>query len=52
MDISAVFREFITLFVVFDPIGSVPVFLFATKYVPRACGMKKGDSYEYRCIEW
>ena len=36
MDISAVFREFITLFVVIDPIGSVPVFLFATKYVPRA----------------
>ena len=36
MDLSAVFREFITLFVVIDPIGSVPVFLFATKYVPRA----------------
>lgn len=36
MDITAIFREFITLFVVIDPIGSVPVFLFATKYVPRA----------------
>lgn len=35
MDLSAIFREFITLFVVIDPIGSVPVFLFATKYVPR-----------------
>lgn len=19
---------------------------------PRACGMKEGDFYEYRCIEW
>lgn len=27
-------REFITLFVVVDPIGSVPVFLFATAAVP------------------
>ena len=36
MDASAVIREFVTLFVVIDPIGSVPVFLFATKYVPRA----------------
>lgn len=27
-------REFITLFVVIDPIGSVPVFLFATAAVP------------------
>ena len=36
MDASAIIREFVTLFVVIDPIGSVPVFLFATKYVPRA----------------
>ncbi|WBU52574.1 MarC family protein [Paracoccus sp. SCSIO 75233] len=36
MDMSAIFRELITLFVVIDPIGSIPVFLFATKYVPQA----------------
>lgn len=36
MDLNTIFREFITLFVVIDPIGSIPVFLFATKYVPRA----------------
>ncbi|WBU55645.1 MarC family protein [Paracoccus sediminicola] len=35
MDFSAIFREFVTLFVVIDPIGTIPVFLFATKYVPR-----------------
>lgn len=29
-------REFITLFVVIDPIGSIPVFLFAVATVPRA----------------
>ena len=27
-------REFVTLFVVIDPIGSVPVFFFATTHVP------------------
>ncbi len=34
MDLQAVFRELITLFVVIDPIGSIPVFLFATAAVP------------------
>ncbi|HBR38135.1 MAG TPA: MarC family transcriptional regulator, partial [Sulfitobacter pontiacus] len=28
-------RELITLFVVIDPIGSLPVFLFATANVPQ-----------------
>jgi multiple antibiotic resistance protein len=31
---QSLFREFITLFVVIDPIGSVPVFLFATAGLP------------------
>ena len=30
-----IIREFITLFVVIDPIGSIPVFLYATANVPR-----------------
>lgn len=30
----SVVREFVTLFVVIDPIGSVPVFFFATQHVP------------------
>ncbi len=34
MDPQSVFRELITLFVVIDPIGSIPVFLFATAAVP------------------
>jgi multiple antibiotic resistance protein len=33
---SALIREFITLFVVIDPIGSLPVFLYATTNVPPA----------------
>ena len=28
-----------------------PSVLVTTKCVPRACGMKEGDFYEYRCIE-
>ena len=28
-------REFITLFVVIDPVGTIPVFLFATAAVPQ-----------------
>ena len=28
-------REFVTLFVVIDPVGSVPVFLYAVSHVPR-----------------
>ncbi len=34
IDISDLLREFITLFVVIDPIGSIPVFLFAVANVP------------------
>lgn len=34
MNPQELMREFITLFVVIDPIGSVPVFLFATAAVP------------------
>ena len=34
IDLTATAREFITLFVVIDPIGSVPVFLFAVQSVP------------------
>ena len=33
-DLMSVVREFVTLFVVIDPIGSVPVFFFATQHVP------------------
>ena len=29
-----IWREFITLFVVIDPIGSIPVFMYATASVP------------------
>lgn len=36
LDWPTLFREFITLFVVVDPIGSLPVFLFATASVPVA----------------
>lgn len=34
MDWTSLAREFITLFVVIDPIGSIPVFLFAVAGVP------------------
>lgn len=34
LDLSTLLREFITLFVVIDPIGSVPVFLYAVSRVP------------------
>lgn len=33
-DLTSLLREFITLFVVIDPVGSLPVFLFATATVP------------------
>lgn len=33
-DLMSLVREFVTLFVVIDPIGSVPVFFFATQHVP------------------
>lgn len=32
---DSIVREFITLFVVIDPIGSIPVFLFAVSSVPK-----------------
>lgn len=35
MDWLQLARDFITIFVVIDPIGSLPVFLFATQGVPR-----------------
>ncbi|SEP71083.1 multiple antibiotic resistance protein [Loktanella sp. DSM 29012] len=35
MDLTALSREFVTLFVLVDPIGSIPVFLFAVSAVPR-----------------
>ena len=34
MDWDNIVREFITLFVVIDPVGSIPVFLFAAANVP------------------
>ncbi|UYV36363.1 MarC family protein [Rhodobacteraceae bacterium D3-12] len=34
LDPITLFREFITLFVVIDPIGTLPVFYFATQRVP------------------
>lgn len=34
MDWQALVREFVTLFVVIDPVGSIPVFLYATASVP------------------
>lgn len=34
MDWQTHFREFVTLFVVIDPIGTLPVYLFATTNVP------------------
>ena len=36
LDWSTLLREFVTLFVVIDPIGTLPVFLFATAGVPVA----------------
>ncbi|XBC64423.1 MarC family protein [Defluviimonas sp. SAOS-178_SWC] len=36
MDISTLVREFVTLLVVIDPIGTLPVFYFATRGVPEA----------------
>ena len=35
MDWAALVKELVTLFVVIDPVGSVPVFLFAVQHVPR-----------------
>ena len=35
VDLSSLIREFITLFVVIDPVGSIPVFLFAIAGVPK-----------------
>ena len=35
MDWTALIREFITLLVVIDPVGSIPVYLFAVQSVPQ-----------------
>lgn len=35
MDWAALTKELVTLFVVIDPVGSIPVFLFAVQNVPR-----------------
>ena len=35
MDPTALFREFVTLFVLIDPVGTIPVFLFAVTAVPQ-----------------
>jgi multiple antibiotic resistance protein len=34
MDLSGLIRDFITIFVVVDPIGSIPIFVYATQGVP------------------
>lgn len=36
MNVTDLLREFVTLFVVIDPVGSIPVFLFAVGAVPAA----------------
>ena len=36
MNLTDLLREFVTLFVVIDPVGSIPVFLFAVASVPAA----------------
>ena len=35
MDLTPLAREFVTLLVVIDPVGSIPVYLFAVQSVPR-----------------
>ncbi|WP_425072276.1 MarC family protein [Sagittula sp. S175] len=40
IDLTALVREFVTLFVVVDPIGTLPVFYFATAAVPAALHWK------------
>ena len=39
IDWSSLLRDFVTLLVVIDPIGSLPVFFFATAHVPRALAL-------------
>ncbi|WP_371157966.1 MarC family protein [Jannaschia sp. 2305UL9-9] len=40
LDWTALAKEFVTLLVVIDPVGSIPVFLFAVQDVPRALHRK------------
>lgn len=40
LDWTNILREFITLLVVIDPIGSIPVFMFATAGVPKSLHMR------------
>lgn len=40
IDITSILRDFVTLFVVVDPIGTLPVFYFATAAVPAALHWK------------
>lgn len=35
MDLAALLKEFIILLVVIDPVGTIPVFLFAVQTVPQ-----------------
>jgi multiple antibiotic resistance protein len=35
LDLTALIREFVTLFVVIDPVGTIPVYLFAAQSVPK-----------------
>ncbi len=35
VDWTALVREFVTLLVVIDPVGTIPVYLYAVRYVPR-----------------
>ena len=36
MELTDILRQFVTLLVVIDPVGTIPVFLFATAHVPRS----------------
>lgn len=42
-DWQRMIREFVILFVVIDPIGSLPVFLYVAQNVPRRRDARRGD---------